>query len=268
MRIRRRTFLGLAISPMLRAASLPEQSAALVLERGFPDPGLNYLLLETAGGRRICSRWERFEEPSPVGSLVKPFTALAYGETHAFRYPIFECRGEASHCWLPQGHGRMNIVSAIAHSCNAYFLALARDADPDALAAVAQRFGLDAPDPGAGPATLIGLGEGWRMTPLAVARAYSELAARSAEPGPQQVLAGMMLSARSGTGRGVGRGAYAKTGTAPCIHALRAPGDGYVIALYPAGAPRSALLVRVHGVPGAQAAWTCGRMRRAVGGAG
>src|SRR5579864_3071379 len=143
--IMRRTILGLAVSIPLRPASLPEQSAAIVLERGFPDPAVSYLLMGSANGRVICSRWVHPEDPVPVGSLVKPFTALAYGETHAFRFPVLNCPGDAGHCWLPQGHGRMDISTAIAHSCNAYFLELASDVQPEAMASVTQRFGLSVP---------------------------------------------------------------------------------------------------------------------------
>ncbi len=253
----RRALLASMIAIPLRPASLPEQSAVLALDRAFPDPRISYLLLYASNGRMIGSRWDHPENPAPVGSLVKPFTALAYRRTHDFRFPSFVCRGEASQCWLPKGHGSVEITRAIAHSCNAYFLELARDVSPEALAAVAQGFGLNAPDPRATPTALIGLGETWPIAPISIARAYCELV----KSGPRELLAGMALSARLGTGRGVGAGAYAKTGTAPCIHESREMGDGYVIALYPSEAPRYALLVRVHGVPGAQAAVTCGRMR-------
>ena len=259
----RRTILSLAATPLLRAASLPDQSAAIVLERSFPDPGVSYLLLETATGRVIASRWDHPEEPAPIGSLVKPFTALAYGETHDFHFPVFNCDG--NDCWLPQGHGRMTIATAIAHSCNAYFLDLARDVQPDALETVTRRFSLNPPDPWSLPPALIGLHGSWRIPPLAIARAYSELTARSTDRGVHEMLTGMALSARSGTGRGAGKGAYVKTGTAPCIHEPHQMGDGFTIALYPTDAPRYTLLVRVHGVPGAVAASTCGRMRATLG---
>jgi hypothetical protein len=42
----------------------------------------------------------------------------------------------------------------------------------------------------------------------------------------------------------------------------RAPGDGFVVALVPAQQPEILLMVRVHGVPGAKAAETAGRMLR------
>jgi hypothetical protein len=261
----RRTILSLAASPLLRAASLPDQSAAIVLEHAFPDAGVSYLLLETATGRVIASRWDHPEAAAPVGSLVKPFTALAYGETHDFHFPVYNCGGDD--CWLPQGHGRMTITTAIAHSCNAYFLNLARDVQPDALESVARRFNLPAPDPWSLPPALIGLHGSWRIPPLTIARAYSELATRSAGPGVPEMLTGMALSARSGTGRAAGNGAYVKTGTALCIHEPHKMGDGFTITLYPTDAPRYTLLVRVHGVPGAVAASTCGRMRAALGGA-
>lgn len=254
MMLTRRAILSLAAAAPLGAASLPEQSAGIALDHAFPDPNVSYLLTDCATTREICSRWTRLMDPVPVGSLVKPFTALAYGESCGFRYPAFTCSG--ARCWLAQGHGRLEIGSAIAHSCNAYFLELARAVTPQALESVVQRFGLNSPDPGYETATLIGLGTAWRISPFAIARAYSELIARSVDPGVHQLLAGMALSAQSGTGRGAGPGAYVKTGTAGQ--------NGYVIALYPSDAPRFNLLVRVHGMPGAQAAWVCGKMRRYV----
>jgi cell division protein FtsI/penicillin-binding protein 2 len=265
--IARRSILGCAIAPLLRSASLPEQSAAIILELGFPDPASSYLLLDAADGRAICSRWMDVDEPIPVGSLVKPFTALAYGQTHKFQFPTIVCKGEQSRCWLPQGHGRMELRTAIAHSCNAYFLVLASSVDRAALDGVTQKFSLNSPDLGSGPATLIGLGSMWRISASSLANAYIELAARSAEAGVSTLLSGMALSAKLGTGRGAGAGAYVKTGTAPCLDELKHAGDGFAIALYPTSAPRFALMVRVHGVPGAQAASVAGRMRKALGAA-
>src|SRR5258707_10932436 len=112
----RRSILGIAVSAPLGASSLPEQSAGIALEHAFPDPQVSYLLTDHASSREICSRWIRPMDPVPVGSLVKPFTALAYVETHGFRFPVYACSGKAGHCWLPQGHGRMEINTAIAHS--------------------------------------------------------------------------------------------------------------------------------------------------------
>lgn len=263
--ITRRSLLStVALSPLLRAASLPDQSAAILLDRMFPDPDISYLLLDAPAGRIIASRWDLPGEPTPVGSLVKPFTALAYGAAHDFRFPASICRGDASQCWFARGHGRMEITTAIAHSCNAYFLDLAREVNPEALESIAHRFSINPPEPWSLPPALIGLHGSWKISPIAIARAYIELTQRSLDPGVSEILIGLSLSARSGTGRAVGKGAYVKTGTAPCIHEPHQSGDGYVIALYPTAAPRHALLVRVNGVPGAVAATTCGRMRAAL----
>ena len=246
----RRNILGLAVAAALRGASLPEQSAALVLDHNFPDPHVSYLLLDVPTGRTIAARWNGTDEPAPVGSLVKPFTAVAYGQSHEFRFPVSVCKGDR--CWYERGHGQLDIVHAIAHSCNAYFLDLAAGVDQDALEPVAQKFGIPAPAI-ITPEALIGLGGVWQISPIAMVRAYIELVNRSIEP----ILTGMALSARAGTGRGVGSGAYVKTGTQR--------GDGYVIALYPIASPRHALLVRQSGAPGALAAYVCGRMKATLG---
>jgi cell division protein FtsI/penicillin-binding protein 2 len=79
----------------------------------------------------------------------------------------------------------------------------------------------------------------------------------------------MALSARDGTGAQVHRAfpsadALAKTGTATCTHSRRAPGDGFSVVLVPADDPQILLLVRVHGVSGAQAARTAGQMLRLI----
>jgi cell division protein FtsI/penicillin-binding protein 2 len=213
-------------------------------------PQASYLLLDARSGAVIRENWPDAARPVPLGSLVKPFTALAYAETHGFRYPEYECRGE--NCWLARGHGRLGIREAIAYSCNAYFLKLAaatRNAGD-----LAARFGIPGPGPDAPPAERVGLGDGWRATPVAIARAYAELAARRGAPGVDELLAGMALSATIGTGNAIHASALVKTGTAPCVHSPRMPGDGYVIALCPAEAPRIALLVQLHGAPGSQAA--------------
>ena len=113
------------------------------------------------------------------------------------------------------------------------------------------------------------LGSGWKVTPLEMARAYLALAARANDPGAEDLAQGMLLSASLGTGSAVdgalgGARARVKTGTGPCVHSDRMPGDGYAVVVFPADAPRVLLLVQVHGVPGSRAAVTAGRMMRVV----
>jgi len=247
--------------------SLFAQSAVQVLNRDFSDRNLPYLLFDARSGVLLVSRWENQHKPIPLGSLVKPFIALAYAESHDYRYPTYECRGEASGCWQIQPHGDLGIVSAISVSCNSYFRSLAQHVTSAELVSVTQEFRLESPEEGIGAAGLIGLGEQWRIAPIHMARAYLELVRRADQPGIREVMAGMLQSAQRGTGAAVGRAltnsdALVKTGTAPCTHTPHAPGDGFVVALAPAQQPEILLMILVHGVPGAKAAETAGRMLR------
>jgi hypothetical protein len=129
----------------------------------------------------------------------------------------------------------------------------------------ARTLGIDPPASTLSGLDLVGIGNRWTIAPLQMAHAYLELNRRREQPGVREVVAGLMRSAEHGTGAGVDRGllrsqALAKTGTAACTHRQRAPGDGFVIALLPAERPRFLLMVRVHGVPGAKAAMTAGKM--------
>jgi cell division protein FtsI/penicillin-binding protein 2 len=247
--------------------SLFAQSAVRILDREFTHAGESYLLLDAQSGALLTSHWENYEKPIPLGSLVKPFTAMAHAAAHDYRYPSYECKGKASGCWQAQPHGKLNIEAAVSVSCNAYFRRLAEGVALEQLIPVTQAFGLEAPDAGISGAGLIGIGEQWRIAPLHMARAYLELYRRREQPGVRELLEGMKQSALRGTGGAVGRAlkpdeALVKTGTAPCTHTPWAPADGFVIALVPAERPEILLMVRVHGVAGAKAAETTGRMLR------
>jgi cell division protein FtsI/penicillin-binding protein 2 len=246
-------------------SSLFAQSAGQILNRDFPSGDISFLLLDARTGKVLASRWDNPQAPIPLGSLVKPFTALAYGEHHAFRYPAHICRGTATGCWLPHGHGDVDLPSAIAYSCNSYFRALTANMTAVDISPTAMRFGLEPPPPETAGPTLAGLGHRWLISPLNMARAYLEFVRRRDQPGVRQILAGMSQSAEKGTGAEVDRAlpfpdALVKTGTAMCTHAKRAPGDGFTIAMSPSDDPQILLMVRVHGVPGAQAAKTAGQM--------
>jgi cell division protein FtsI/penicillin-binding protein 2 len=238
-----------------------------VLNRDFSDSDVSYLLFDAHSGVLLASRWDNQDKPIPMGSLVKPFTALAYAAAHDYHYPRYECRGEASGCWRAQPHGSLGIVSAISVSCNSYFRSLAQNVASAELVPVTREFRLESPDENISAPGLIGLGEQWRIAPAHMARAYLELVQRRDQPGVRELVAGMLQSSQRGTGAAVGRAlknsnALVKTGTAPCTHNPRAPGDGFVIAVVPAQQPEILLMIRVHGVPGAKAAETAGRMLR------
>jgi cell division protein FtsI/penicillin-binding protein 2 len=225
----------------------------------------SYLLVDAATQRVLDARWDDLDRPLPIGSLIKPFTALAYADTHRFIYPTFTCRGNADGCWLPAGHGRVGIAEAVAVSCNAYFRQLAQRTDPDALVARLQWLGMRAELAAATPAAMVGFGDALKLAPSAVVRGYLELVSRAGQPGVSPIIQGMLASARTGTGRGVGAAiagtdALVKTGTAPCSHAPRATADGYTVVIYPADRPRVVLLMQAHGRTGAETAISAGEV--------
>lgn len=248
-------------------ATIAHESAARLLERRFGNSGVSYVLMEAATGSVLASTMD-VDRDRPMGSLLKPFTAIAYGETHAFEYPHYECKGTSGGCWRPRGHGRIGIVEAIAHSCNAYFRALASNLSAEDVSSTLSSFGMEAFDARAGTPALFGAGNAWRASPRELLHAYLEIAKRSAQPGAREVVEGMRLAGQSGTGEAVGRAVdvevLVKTGTAPCTHARRSPGDGYAVVLFPADAPRFALLVSLHSAPGSHAAATAGEMLRVL----
>lgn len=265
-------------------SSLYSQSAAVAIPRALAECGippsnvdafcsqrenLSYLLLDARSGTVLASDWPGPEFPIPLGSLVKPFTALAYGEKHDFKYPVHFCRGTASGCWRPQGHGRIGLQSAIANSCNSYFRMLTTDLRAEDIQPIATMFRLQMPDAGSSGASLAGIGADWRISPLAMVRAYVELSQRSDQPGVREILAGLAQSGRAGTGAEVDRAlrrstVLVKTGTAPCTHARHAPGDGFAIAMLPADQPQIVLMVRAHGTTGSHAAKIAGELLRRV----
>ncbi len=246
--------------------ALYARTASQILRRQFSSPDVSYLLLDVQSGSVIASRWEAGDKPVGVGSLLKPFTAMAYAEAHRFTFPEHTCRG-GGECWYPRGHGRVGFVRAVAFSCNSYFRQIAGDVSAAQVNAVARRFGLNGPPVGANPEALIGMNGAWRESPGALLRAYAELLGRRSQPGVRDIAEGMAAAAREGTASALSHEApglrlLAKTGTAPCTHHPHAPGDGFVIVAWPADAPHYLLLVRRHGAPGSQAAAVAGRMVR------
>lgn len=238
---------------------LHAQSAAALLQRDFADPDLSYVLLD-GDGQIIAQRWDRPDREIPVGSLMKPFLAVAYGRTHE-SFPVLRCTGKKT-CWLPRGHGTLRIREAIAFSCNSYFHQLLAQGDRNfrpALESLHLRMSSDSD----GEASLT------MASPLLLAGAYLELTRRSREPAVSPVLQGMAISAQRGTANAMaaalpGVSVLAKTGTSPCTHRKKAPGDGLALVMAPADHPRSVLLVRLHGRPGFMAASVAGRMMARV----
>ena len=207
------------------------------------DAEFEYLEIDARNGDIVRSRWQDSASQGVFpGSLVKPFTALAFGGPP---FPRLKCTG----CWGGKVHGEVDLVRAIELSCNRYFEELSLRVDHQRMVLVTAEYGLT-PPPDSVEAR-IGLGRSWRVSPAALLKAYVRLAATNRG---SAILEGMRRCATSGTAMAVGRGALAKTGTAPCDHPRPMPGDGLAAALWPAEDPRKAVLVREHGVPGAIAA--------------
>ena len=240
---------------------LHSQATAALLETKFSDPNISFLALDSSG-RIVAQRWPNSEEPVPIGSLIKPFLALAYGRTHN-TYPKYDCVGKKT-CWLDRGHGRLGIREAIGFSCNSYFQQLIAAAEPGFAQATLKSLGLtgtslDKP----------GFLEESRVAPMVLAHAYLQLALDRQEPAAEVVLQGMAISARRGTAKAIGDElrwipALAKTGTARCTHPKKAPGDGFAVVIVPSDRPSLVLLVRLHGRPGSIAAALAGKMVAAV----
>jgi penicillin-binding protein 2 len=69
--------------------------------------------------------------------LIDPGRVLVYCDgTHRFGNRIFRC-------WKEEGHGGMNLMSAIINSCDVYFYRAGEMMDVDVLAAAATSFGFD-----------------------------------------------------------------------------------------------------------------------------
>ena len=262
-----RTFLVVQALAIVVLAQSPDvlfrTTADAALKRDFADGRTAYVLLDARKDLVLSSMWPDRDTPVPFGSLLKAFVAIAYAADHG-DFPVHICHGAADHCWLPHGHGSLGFEQALAHSCNAYFLALARDVSPSAIKQVVVQFGLQQP-PSLRPETLIGLDDGWRNSPLRLARAYRKLLAMRKDAVARRIVSGMSMAADFGTGSAVRAsdirgGVLIKTGTAKCTHAEHAPGDGFALAMWPAEAPRYVLLVRRHGEPGSHAADLAGHM--------
>jgi len=64
-------------------------SAAPASEGCSQSDRTSFLALDAHTGAVIASRWENPEKPIPLGALVKPFTAPAYGDANSPIRPMF-----------------------------------------------------------------------------------------------------------------------------------------------------------------------------------
>lgn len=85
----------------------------------------------------------------PPGSTIKMIVAMAALEQGLISAEsTFYCNGRhrlgnhTFHCWQNRGHGKLDMMQAIANSCDVYFYNIAEQLDIDLIADMAKRFGL------------------------------------------------------------------------------------------------------------------------------
>ncbi len=82
------------------------------------------------------------------GSLIKPFSLIALSRvTHIDPTRIIHCGGNnkdtpyEERCWLGKGHGNLNLIGAIAHSCNFYFYTIMKNCPYNVFIKTLRNFG-------------------------------------------------------------------------------------------------------------------------------
>ncbi|MDQ5838238.1 MAG: SpoIID/LytB domain-containing protein, partial [Acidobacteriota bacterium] len=147
--------------------------------------------VRAAAGARVA-----FEEATPPGSSIKPFTMLAAlragvleEETRAFCRGRYEREGFSVACSHPRYRNAFGPVQALANSCNYFFARTAEALDGDVFARTLREFGFGAQTRGGGDGEsagqlprqtpgvpeMLGDSEQLRVTPAQLLTAYAAL---------------------------------------------------------------------------------------------
>ena len=232
-----------------------------------PQVALEVIDLQT-GGALMTQRPDILDRPVHPGSVAKVFTlraALDAGDVDA-RSRV-ECRGRESvgnrilECAHPRFGRPLSASEALAHSCNSFFVAVAKRLTWLPIADCLRRAGLPAtPAPREPALGAVGL-DGPQPSPRALLVAFAKIVAeaqRLDRPQDRVLLDGLREAARNGTASALGEqglDAFAKTGSGRILGG--APG-GLVVAVVPAGAPRYGVVVIGAGIAGRDAASIAG----------
>ncbi len=92
----------------------------------------------------------RVLQPYPPGSTYKVITAIAGLEANVikdvneiiFCPGYFKFKSRIFRCWKAKGHKNVNLIKAIAYSCDVYFYTVASKLDVDYLAKISKKWGL------------------------------------------------------------------------------------------------------------------------------
>jgi cell division protein FtsI/penicillin-binding protein 2 len=209
------------------------------------------LVLDLATGKRIAAvnAGCLYRSPRPIGSLIKPFTALAFlgeGEQspHISCPPTMPGASGIDDCWYHPGHGMLGLKEALALSCNHFFYRLASSIPWDRFRNTLRALNLSDGSESIIAATadevarlecMMGRNGRIRIRPINLALAYASLfnggklyavTAEGNEPeflgtplvgwNTTPILEGMLASAEHGTGRLAAvksHRLYTKTGT-------------------------------------------------------
>jgi SpoIID/LytB domain protein len=283
--LKRRFRPGLLVTLVVLGSVLQGASPRPLLAVQTPPPSLDprvALALVALDGTQPASgqRGELLDTPTLPGSVMKAFTLVAALErkiitptTGALCRRQVTVDGVRYTCAHPDLKRAMTPAEALAHSCNEFFVSLARRLPRAEVNRVRVAAGLP-PVPTTTPlaAALVGL-DGPRIAPRALAQALTRLAgvgrqtSVSMRDDTRAVLrAGLSGAATYGTAAAFSQQrvpAWAKTGTAPM------PGGGVaglVVALWPAPAPTHSLVALAPGGAGIDVAdiaatWLAARVR-------
>ncbi len=232
-----------------RAALGGREGAVLVLDA------------QTGRVRALAGGRAAFEEATPPGSAVKPFTMLAALRAGSLTAgERLNCRGSYTHhdfkiaCSHPRFRTAFGPAQALANSCNYYFARTAESLDAAAYARTLGEFGFGAPTGGGdereapgllprdtpGVAEMLGESEQLRVTPAQLASGYAAL-----------FNGGMLLAPRPGRAEGFTPIVRARLDIAPEHRALLLAGMRGAVAYGTAsGAGLSTLPVYVFGKTG------------------
>ncbi len=270
--------LCFAIALMLVAFTKPVYSASFqsLLNQKLSDQNASAIIVSARTGKILgVSHADILQKPSPPGSLIKVFTAIAYYEQHGKNFPEYHCPATLSTdpngCWDRNGHGKAGIVEGLAHSCNVYFRQLAKQISPQVFRKILQKFDLAQNESSLDPQGIMtGKTLDWTVSPTLLLRAYCALfngghlfeapghPARHValgEPIKKLLHQGLKLSSEKGTSleakRNSGQSILGKTGTSLLWQDGKVnwrETQGWWIGLYPAEKPEIAVLTFVrHG---------------------
>jgi cell division protein FtsI/penicillin-binding protein 2 len=188
------------------------------------------------------------------GSLMKLITAeaaLTQGVDLHYRCEGHHDWGQRRQdCWLPAGHGPLDLPKALALSCNLYFSQLGTQLGWDPLLSVLERYSLSPKQtiprtPEALRRFSIGEEQSFSVTPLEMTRFWEQYLGQITRAPFQALREGLQRSALEGTAvasAGLGPPLLAKTGTASATHEPYKT-HGWFLGAFPPDDPEWAVMI-------------------------